>query len=123
MNYFLGMQEDPFLMRDYRMYQKLWDMNRLSPAQAFLFMEEHPDSINDPAMWHDPGKNSWVDWPGAPHDGGSWVTYVDGHVERRVWTSVTALGAVRFVTSPAAISGASEDRDIQWMSAHSGELK
>jgi prepilin-type processing-associated H-X9-DG protein len=51
----------------------------------FVFVEEHPDSINDGYFLNRPAEREWSDLPASYHDGGANLTFADGHVEFRRW--------------------------------------
>ncbi|HEX5221086.1 MAG TPA: hypothetical protein VFZ59_16095, partial [Verrucomicrobiae bacterium] len=50
------------------------------PSETWLFMDEHPDSMNDPVLIS-PRANEWIDIPSNLHDGGAGVAYADGSAE------------------------------------------
>jgi prepilin-type N-terminal cleavage/methylation domain-containing protein/prepilin-type processing-associated H-X9-DG protein len=54
-----------------------------SPADLFVMLDEHPDSINDGYLETnpDPTTTAWDDLPGTYHDGGCGVAFADGHSE------------------------------------------
>jgi len=68
---------------DYRQFFKVSQMSQ--PAQIFMFIEEHPDSINDGYFLNHPDDLKWFDLPASYHDGGVNVTFADGHAERHKW--------------------------------------
>jgi prepilin-type processing-associated H-X9-DG protein len=88
------------------------------PAQAWVYTEEHPDSINDPALFS-PSQTSWIDWPATYHYGGAAFAFGDGHTEIHKWKGSLATGPATRVTYtlsfPPAQAG---DQDIAWMSYH-----
>ena len=57
----------------------------LRPANIFLFIEEHPDSINDGYFLNRDESYQWYDLPASYHSGGANLTFTDGHLERRRW--------------------------------------
>jgi prepilin-type processing-associated H-X9-DG protein len=119
MNRVMNIADDANMLPGYRIYRRLSDMNALAPSQVLLFLEEHPDSIDDPVFLHRPALTTWTDVPGALHDGASWTTFADGHVESRQWTSPTVRSPVRFILHWG--TGAAEQADLQWLTAHVGE--
>ncbi len=103
----------------YFQVKKISQMRFPSPADTWVFLDEHPDSINDPAFWN-PTQGSWIDYPARYHNGATSLSFADGHVEMHQWKSVFASsrGAeVRYnwdfneLASPG-------DPDIHWMSYH-----
>jgi prepilin-type N-terminal cleavage/methylation domain-containing protein/prepilin-type processing-associated H-X9-DG protein len=65
--------------------KKASDFHSPSPTDSWLFMDEHPDSIDDGAMFFDPtyngGNSSFMELPGSNHGGSSGVAFADGHSE------------------------------------------
>ncbi|HTD68278.1 MAG TPA: hypothetical protein VK846_17270, partial [Candidatus Limnocylindria bacterium] len=70
----------------WRQFKRTTELVDLGPSDAFVFIEEHPDSINDayfqvkmslPMMF--------PDVPGSNHDGVGALSFADGHVESHRW--------------------------------------
>lgn len=100
----------------YRHVFKMSDMLYPSPAQTWVNVEEHADSINDAAFFS-PHQTQWIDNPATYHNGAASFSFADGHSEMHKWAgSLTRLGLVSFNFS--TISAASGDRDIHWVSLH-----
>ena len=57
----------------------------LQPAQIFVFIEEHPDSINDGYFLNNVDILKWHDLPACYHDGSANLSFADGHAERHKW--------------------------------------
>lgn len=93
-NHFMGSITDFFLGQHY--YHTLSDLRNLSPQRAFVLMEEHPDSINDPTFIANFSARQWADLPAAFHDRACWFSFADGHLELRRWQSATTVLPVRF---------------------------
>lgn len=55
------------------------------PAQIFVFIEEHPDSINDGYFLNKPDSKEWFDLPASYHDGAVNLSFTDGHLEIHKW--------------------------------------
>jgi prepilin-type N-terminal cleavage/methylation domain-containing protein/prepilin-type processing-associated H-X9-DG protein len=68
---------------DYEQYLKLGDL--VSPAGIFVFIEEHPDSINDGYFLNKGAAPGWTDLPASYHDGSANLSFADGHGEIRHW--------------------------------------
>lgn len=74
-----------------------------SPAGIFVFLDEHPDSINDGYFIDRPGYSQtddygttstqyeWTDLPGSYHDGAGSFTFADGHSEIHKWRNASTL--------------------------------
>jgi prepilin-type N-terminal cleavage/methylation domain-containing protein/prepilin-type processing-associated H-X9-DG protein len=61
------------------------------PSSIFVFIEEHPDSINDGYFLNRPGTPEWVDLPASYHRGGANLSFADGHMEFRRWRNAGTL--------------------------------
>ncbi len=57
------------------------------PSKTWLFLDEHPDSINDGYFINNPNANNWQDIPASYHNGACGFSFADGHSEIRKWTS------------------------------------
>jgi prepilin-type N-terminal cleavage/methylation domain-containing protein/prepilin-type processing-associated H-X9-DG protein len=55
------------------------------PAEIFVFLDEHPDSINDGYFLNKAYSGEWIDLPGSYHNGGANFSFADGHAERHRW--------------------------------------
>lgn len=67
------------------------------PAGIFVFVEEHPDSIDDASFLNQPYKYRWLDVPSSSHEKGGSFAFADGHVEMHRWRSAE--------TTPKALPG------------------
>ena len=70
-----------------RQFFKLAQVRR--PANVFLFIEEHPDSINDGYFLNRDESYRWYDLPASYHRGGANLTFTDGHLEWRRWRNTS----------------------------------
>ena len=124
MNCFLGEgnQDTGPLNPAYQIYRKLSQFRKASPQQVFVFLEEHPDSINDGLFWAPNSDRNWVDLPGSFHEGACWFTYADGHLEQRRWVSAATLRPVNF-QSANNTSTQPGDSDLTWFLEHAGEKR
>jgi prepilin-type processing-associated H-X9-DG protein len=67
----------------YRQFLRLTDVP--DPSRIFVFIEEHPDSIDDGYFLNRFYSGKWNDLPAAYHYGGTPLAYVDGHAEMHQW--------------------------------------
>jgi prepilin-type N-terminal cleavage/methylation domain-containing protein/prepilin-type processing-associated H-X9-DG protein len=56
-----------------------------NPAQIFVFLDEHPDSINDGYFIAKAYSGQWYDLPASYHNGGAAFAFADGHAELHHW--------------------------------------
>ena len=72
---------------EYRKYDNVSDMVAPSPSSLWVFVDEHPDSINDGWNIMNPRNDStWVDFPANYHNGACGYAFADGHAEIKKWT-------------------------------------
>ena len=71
-----------------------------APAMAWVFVDEHPDSINDAMLYVNPStpvaNASWVDWPASYHDGACGFSFADGHSEIHKWRDSRTIQPVTY---------------------------
>jgi type II secretory pathway pseudopilin PulG len=81
---------------NYRQFLKQADIP--APSSIFVFLDEHPDSINDGYFLIRPygddtnyDDKEWVDLPASYHNGAGSFSFSDGHTEIHHWVSPTTL--------------------------------
>ena len=57
------------------------------PVSIFVFLDEHPDSINDGYFVNRAYSTNWYDLPASYHNGGASFSFADGHSETHRWQS------------------------------------
>jgi prepilin-type N-terminal cleavage/methylation domain-containing protein/prepilin-type processing-associated H-X9-DG protein len=72
----------------YKQYLKQSHVPR--PSKTWLFVEEHPDSINDGYFINSPTAPAWQDIPASYHNGACGFSFADGHSEIKKWRSGTS---------------------------------
>ena len=60
-----------------------------NPAKIFVFLDEHPDSINDGYFVNKAYDWEWIDLPASYHNGGACFSFADGHSETHRWRSAS----------------------------------
>jgi len=107
----------------WRIYDK--DSNIVVPTKTFVFVDEHPDSINDSAFANQctgadsQGSARIIDFPASFHNGACGFSFADGHAEIHKWIGSTIKAAVHY-TGTMALNVAAGDSwvDVQWMKDH-----
>jgi hypothetical protein len=67
-------------------YQKLSDIIHPSPANLWVFVDEHPDSINDGWLVNgEPAGLGWTELPASYHAGACSIGFADEHAEMHKW--------------------------------------
>jgi prepilin-type N-terminal cleavage/methylation domain-containing protein len=101
----------------YRQWIKLSSVP--TPANFWVFIDEHPDSINDGYFLNNPagnGNGSWVDLPASYHAGACGLSYADGHSSIHKWKSNATKLPVRYLTNPGFPGfDAPGQQDYRWL--------
>lgn len=77
-----------------------------TPATFYVFVEEHPDTINDGYFMNRWDEVKWGNLPASWHNGAANITWADGHLERHRWIPDTVRPPIKggagggFVPSP-----------------------
>lgn len=103
--------------QDYKIFVKEANLTGPTPANAWVFIEEHPDSINDGFFKVDmeAGNEDWPDWPGSNHGKIGMLSFADGHSETHTWTDPVIAGRpVKFITH-TDLPATAPYTDLQWM--------
>ena len=96
--------------KDYFTYRKYTDILRPSPSMAFVFLDEHPDHIDDGYFLVNVTTHSgWGNMPANYHNGACGFSFADGHAETKKWRDAATLAA-----HPPQI-GAMSPRDAPWV--------
>lgn len=98
----------------WRLFLKLTDFTLLPPARGWIFLDEHPDSINDPLFSVIMTGSTWTDVPGSLHNGACGFAFADGHAEIKKWLDGNTVQPVRRI-NPCAANGKSSPRDMLWL--------
>ena len=104
----------------YRHVVKVSDLLFPGPAETFIYLDEHPDSINDPGFYS-PHQTQCVDIPTTLHNGAAAFSFADGHVELHRWVACLATGRatqVRLQDFVGGVLAPAGDADIHWISYH-----
>jgi len=110
----------------YKVMRKTSDMTYPGPAETWVYLDEHPDSINDAAFFN-PHQTQWIDVPATYHKGGSGLSFADGHSEIHVWkASLRTHPASRGVTTTTynnfAVPALVGDADVRWLAYRGGRV-
>ncbi len=102
-------------------YIKMGDIVNPTPSDLWLFVDEHPDSINDGWMITNvTNPDDWNDLPASYHVGACGFCFTDGHSLIHKWVDRVTLQPVTYNNN---LNGnwphAAKSGDIQWMILHS----
>ncbi len=101
------------------------------PADTFVMLDEHPDSINDGYYLNNPGSynpatdvlsqvpTSWGDLPASYHNGAAGFSFVDGHSEVHRWVGKTGRTRVKAINGQGfdnpTLNTTQDRQDIRWV--------
>jgi prepilin-type N-terminal cleavage/methylation domain-containing protein/prepilin-type processing-associated H-X9-DG protein len=106
----------------YRRYLKEGDFGAPGPSMLWVFIDEHPDCINnsDMAVKCDAiGPSAqFVDYPASYHNGAGGLSFADGHSEIRKWIDPRTRPPILY---RGGLSGkpSPNNRDIAWLQERS----
>ena len=125
MNSYVGNTNTP---TTWRYYAKDFSLIAPSPSDLFVFLDEHPDSINDAyfdfQMPASALQTHWVDMPAAYHNRACAFAYADGHADLHRWLDAWSFPLVNWNVeqTPTPINSQSSNfggnPDILWTAAH-----
>ncbi|MBU6411138.1 MAG: prepilin-type N-terminal cleavage/methylation domain-containing protein [Verrucomicrobia bacterium] len=89
------------------------------PSEIFVFLDEHPDSINDGYFLERDYYPEWHDLPASYHDGSAAFSFADGHgaLHRWVETATIKPPAPYAANLPIPVPAASR-ADFEWVTDH-----
>jgi prepilin-type N-terminal cleavage/methylation domain-containing protein/prepilin-type processing-associated H-X9-DG protein len=105
------------------------------PAQTWVFIDEHPASINDggfgnriPDSFQATAARGWVDFPAGFHGGSGAMSFLDGHAEVRRWVEGPRPGRAGLnarVTDYGRLDDGRipNNRDIWWLAQRTSYRK
>lgn len=96
-----------------KVFAKLTDVNRPTPANLWVFVDEHPDSINDGAFFNAQQTYEWIDLPSNLHNGACGFSFADGHSEIHKWRSSVSRYKLTY-QDLARQPVSSQDPDFLW---------
>ena len=101
-------------------YNRISDIIQPMPPGLFVFVDEHPDSINDGWLIIDPETpNEWGnDLPASYHNRACGFSFADGHSEIHKWVQGTTCVPVTQQEHGVYPGTSPVDRDIQWATNH-----
>ena len=93
-----------------------------TPASIFVFLDEHPDTINDGFFMNRLEDYAWGNLPASYHNGAGNLSFADGHAENHRWVVPDTVKPAR----QGGVGGsfpAAPPTDFQWLKDHSSVRK
>ncbi len=121
----IATKEGPFSGSDFTQYahvKKTGDLNIPGPSSTWVYVDEHPDSINDAGLFSphfDSG--ALIDMPATYHNGACGFSFADGHSEIKKWAGplFTHPSNLKISYVSAPVVGTSPhgraDVDLTWL--------
>jgi prepilin-type N-terminal cleavage/methylation domain-containing protein len=118
----------------WRVYSKESDTVKPGPSMIWVFIDEHPASINDggfgfrmPDSSAATAQQGWVDFPAGLHNGAGSLSFIDGHAEIHKWIERTSRGPGGLdsrVTDYTKLNPGKipNNHDIWWMAQRTSSL-
>jgi prepilin-type N-terminal cleavage/methylation domain-containing protein/prepilin-type processing-associated H-X9-DG protein len=107
---------------------KVTSLQTPGPTETWAFIDEHPDSMNDPAFFPPQNANLITDTPATYHNLACGFSFCDGHAEIHKWIGCLAGGRATQVHAVDgdylnnAITARTGDPDVHYLSYHSPRL-
>jgi len=115
----------PWYSSIYKHIKRASDFVYPGPAETWVYVDEHPDSINDSGFFN-PDPSGWIDVPATYHNNACGFAFADGHSEIHKWrsslrgrrgTSVILVDMGRY-----EITGRPGDPDLTWIAYRAGRI-
>ena len=103
----------------YRQYLRTSDVPQ--PANTWLTVDEHPDSVNDAFFIVGINVSQWGDLPASYHNRACGFSFADGHAEVHKWLSATSVYGVKYAFAVRPFDAAGRV-DFQWYKDRTGYL-
>ena len=117
-----------WLDKTFNTYQTVWRIyakgsDIVTPARTFVFMEEHPYSINDGAFGNvctgaqptnAPADAQIIDYPATHHNGAGSLSFADGSAQLHQWQG-SKIKAPYTTYLPLNVPAGDSWMDIQWL--------
>jgi prepilin-type processing-associated H-X9-DG protein len=112
-----------------QVYNKVSMMNRPNPVNLFVFVEQHPDSINDSTfavqIAYRGGGGDLIDCPSDLHNGAGGFSFADGHAIIHKWQG-RILGQAPFIEGDTGVGAfptttcnfPGDVTDLTWLQSH-----
>lgn len=109
--------------KPYVVFRKTSDIQPMGPSNAFVFINEHPDSLNfgDLAVAMNDGAPPRgiyiIDYPASNHNGSGALSFADGHVDMKKWIDPRTTPPVRNQSLQLVVQSPN-NQDMVYLSQH-----
>ena len=108
---------------NYKLFRKQTAISSPDPVMAWVFIDEHADSIND-GFFRVPMNQttSWQDLPASYHGASGALSFADGHAEIKKWTDTNVRDRGVTQTDMTKPVPATPNQDLLWLQARTTSL-
>ena len=92
-----------------------------NPSDIFVFLDEHPDTLNDGFFMNRLGDYKWGNLPGSFHRGAANLSFADGHTESHRWALASTVQPVQGIQG--LTFDADPKTDFQWLKDRTSVLR
>jgi len=102
---------------------KMSQLIQPGPSRSWVFINEHPDSIDDGIFYDDPrasnGNGTLIELPSAYLGGGCGISFADGHAEVHQWQTGAFIVPVKYIRYPPNPGITyTQNSDLAWLAQH-----
>ena len=103
-----------------RTARKMADITEPTPSGTWVFVDEHPDSMNNGYFTAFLNEDHWEDLPSSYHNNACGFAFAEGHSEIKKWRSPSTVQPVRFAYGYNVSIPQNERTDHQWLQDRTG---
>lgn len=108
----------------YRQYIKTTQLlTPLVPSKAWIFLDEHPGSINDAYFQVSMTTDVFPDLPASYHNNGCGFSFADGHSEIKRWKNPNTIKPVQAGVRWQSVAAGPNNQDLIWLRERTTALK
>lgn len=108
---------------NYQLFLRESEIHNPNPSMAWVFIDEHGDSINDGFFRIAMNQTDhWNDIPASYHGGSGALSFADGHAEIKKWTDPKINNRPVTKVNNSGTVPASPNADLLWMQARTTSL-
>ncbi len=110
--------------KTYKVFSRQSEIRNPAPVDAWVFIDESADSINDGlfSVNMDPANTVWKDWPANYHGSSGALSYADGHADTHKWTDAAVANYTIRHAKPTLTAMAPYD-DMRWLQEKTTSLQ
>jgi len=102
--------------------KKMGDLTRPGPSDSWVFIDEHPDALDDNLLYIDPaligGSGQFTELPSSLHNGGCGIAFADGSAQIHKWRDSNTLRPVIYLQSNGQRVTVANSVDLGYLAQH-----